>query len=479
MAEKPAESERPNDLRAALAISERCGDLIRIKKPVNVKLELVGEYLKHAGGTPMPQPTTIGPVVVFENVVRTGSPADIPYNIPVAVGVVASRTRVARYFGVPKERIAFRMLEALQSPMAIRAVSEAPCQEVVIDENINLGEQLPIPTMSYDSAGPTITEGLLRGIDPETGQGDVTFHRIFVMGPDKITALMSSARHIKQMQHKAELKNEPFPVSVNIGLDPFTNISAGIYPPTGAGLDELAVAGALKGSPVDVVKCKTIDGEALAQAEIVLECEIQPNQTVQEDEASPKKGWSMPEMAGYVGVAAPSQVLRVKAITHRTKPIFQALVTPGEEHNVITGIPCEAEVLGAVHKTGYRDLLANVYLSSAGGGKLLGILQMSKRSRLDDAEVRNVAMIAMTTMHEMKDVILVDDDVDIWDPMDMWWAFTTRFKPTEDMVVIDEARSWPGLAEYVQTTKAIFDCTVPWSEKERMRRPRYMRDAPD
>ena len=104
---------------------------------------------------------------------------------------------------------------------------------------------------------------------------------------------------------------------------------------------------------------------------------------------------------------------------------------------------------------------------------------MSKRSQSDDAEVRNVAMIAMTTMHEMKDIILVDDDVDPWDPMDLWWAFTTRFVPTEDMVVIDQARSWPGLAEYVQTTKAIFDCTVPWRERERMRRPKYMKNAQD
>jgi len=182
----------------------------------------------------------------------------------------------------------------------------------------------------------------------------------------------------------------------------------------------------------------------------------------------------MPEMAGYVGVASPSQVLKVKAITHRKKPIFQTLVTPGEEHNIIAGIPCEAEVLGAAYKTGYTNLLTNVYLSSAGGGKLLGILQTNKQSGHDDAEVRNLALVAMAAMREMKDVIIVDDDVDIWDPMDMWWAFTTRFKPTEDMVVIDQARSWPGLAEYVQTTKAIFDCTIPWSERERMRRPRYM-----
>lgn len=479
MEEIQTESERPGDLRAALAVSEKYGDLIRIKRPVNINLELVGEYLKHAGGTPMPQPTRIGPVVVFENVMRTTSSGDVSYDIPVAVGVVASRDRVARFFGVPKRRIPFRMMEAMRNPTPIRIVSEAPCQEVVIRDHINLMEQLPIPTMSYDSAGPTITSGLLRGIDPETGLGDVTFHRIFVLGPDRITALMNSTKHIKQMQHKAELKNEPFPVSVNIGFDPFTCISAGIYPPAGADLDELTVAGSLKGSPVEVVQCRTIAGQALARAEIVLECEMLPNETASEDSVSSKKGESMPEMGGYVGAAAPSQVLKVKAITHRSKPIYQTLVTPGEEHNIIAGVPCEAEILDAAQRTGYSDLLANAYLSSAGGGKLLAVLQMRKQSPADDAEVRNVAMLAMTTMHEMKNVIAVDDDVDIWDPMDLWWAFTTRFRPREDMVVIDGARSWPGLAPYVQTTKAIFDFTVPWSQRTKMRRPRYMAGVQD
>lgn len=474
---KSPEDSKPNDLRSSLEISEKHGDLIRIEKPMSVYLELVGEYLKHAGGAPAPPPTTVGPVVVFENVVRPGSSAPISYDIPVVAGVVASRTRVARYFGVPKEKISFMMLEALQNPMTHRTVGAAPCQEVTIKENINLCDMLPIPTMSLDSAGPTITMGLLRGIDPETGEGDVTFHRIFVLGPDKITALMGPDKHIKQMQHKAELKNEPFPVTVNMGLDPFTTIAAGIYPPTGTGIDEIDVASAMKGSPVEVVRCKTSSAEALAEAEIVLECEMQPNEKILEDAASSRKGWSMPEMAGYVGVASPSQVLRVKAITHRKKPIFQTLVTPGEEHNIIAGVPCEAEVLGAAYRTGYKHLLANVYLSSAGGGKLLGVLQTSKQSKHDDAEVRNLAMVAMTTMHEMKNVILVDDDVDIMDPMDLWWAFTTRFKPPEDMIVIDQARSWPGLPEYMQTTKAIFDCTVPWVERERMRRPKYLRNS--
>ncbi|MEM2104165.1 MAG: UbiD family decarboxylase [Candidatus Bathyarchaeia archaeon] len=470
------EKKEISDLRSALAIAEEHGELVRIKKPVDVKLELVGEYLKHAGGTPVPQPTRIGPAVLFENVLRTVNSEAIPYEIPVVAGVVGSRRRAALYFNVPEKKLALKMLQAMRNPVAPRLVRNAPCQEVVIDRNINLTAQLPIPTMSYDCAGPTITMGLMLGVDPETGQRDVTFHRIFVVGPDTITALMGPIRHIKQMQLKAEAKGEPFPVTINIGIDPFSAISAGISSPTGTDLDELAVAGALKGSPIELVKCKTINCEAIANAEIVLEAEIQPHETIMEDAVSNRKGWSMPEMAGYVGGAAPAQVIKVKAITHRIKPIYQTLVTPGEEHNVIMGVPGEAEILNAVWKAGYQDLLADVYLLPAGGGKLFGALQVRKKSMNDDLEVRNLALLALATRLEMRHVIIVDEDVDIRDPMDLWWAFTTRFNPKEDLVTIDQSKTWPGLAEHIRITKAIFDCTVPWNEKEKMRRPRWKRD---
>ncbi|MEM1587024.1 MAG: UbiD family decarboxylase [Candidatus Bathyarchaeia archaeon] len=105
---------------------------------------------------------------------------------------------------------------------------DAPSQERIINKNINLVEQSPIPVLSYNCAGPSITMGLIRAVDRETGQGDVTFHKMIVVGPDTLTAFMAPTRHIKQMQLKAEKKGKPFPVSINIGLDPFTAISAGL-----------------------------------------------------------------------------------------------------------------------------------------------------------------------------------------------------------------------------------------------------------
>jgi len=314
----------------------------------------------------------------------------------------------------------------------------------------------------------------MRALDPETGHGDVTFHRIIVVGPDTLTAFMSPIRHIKQMQLKAEKKNKPFPVSINIGLDPFTAISAGLSPPTGTDIDELTVAGALKGSPIEVVKCKTIDCEAIANAEIVIEAEVQPNVMLMEDLIT-KKGWTIPEMAGYMGRAVPAQVLKVKAITHREDAIYQTLINPGEEHNIIAGIPGEAEITNAIWRAGYKDLLKNIYLPPAGGGKLMCVIQVKKRDSGDDMEVRNIAMIALATRLEIRCAIIVDEDVEIYDPMDLWWALTTRFNAKEGLVILDQIKSWPGLAEYVRDNKMILDCTLPWSEKEKYFRPRFKR----
>ncbi|MEM4576863.1 MAG: UbiD family decarboxylase [Candidatus Nezhaarchaeales archaeon] len=468
-------SKKINDLRDAISLVEEMGDLIRIKRPINVELELAGEYLKYAGGTPSPPPTKIGPIVFFENVFRCIGSRKVQYEIPVVVGILGSRERAAYYLDVDKKNLPLKLLEAMRKPLPPKHVNDAPCQEVVVDKDVNLLELLPIPLLSYDSAGPSITAGLVRAIDPDTGLGDVTFHRMIVIGPDTLTILLSNRRHIKEALLKAEAKGKPLQVSVNIGVDPFIALAAGLSSPTATNLDELAVAGALKGSPIEVVSCKTVDCEALANAEIVIEGEIQPNITVMEDVLT-KKGWSMPEMAGYMGAAAIASVMKVKAVTYRRKPIYQAIIPPGEEHNVIVGVAGEAEILFAAQRAGFKDLLKNVYLSPAGAGKLLCVLQVSKNDIKDDVEVRNLALTALATRLEARCVIVVDDDVDIFDPMELWWAFTTRFNPKDGLIVIDRTKSWQGLAEHVRDVKMILDCTIPWRLKEKIVRPRFMRN---
>ncbi len=132
----------------------------------------------------------------------------------------------------------------------------------------------------------------------------------------------------------------------------------------------------------------------------------------------------MPEFPGYCGGANPSlPVIKVKAVTMRNNAILQTLVGPGEEHTTLAGLPTEASIWNAV-EAAIPGFLQNVYAHTAGGGKFLGILQVKKRQPADEGRQGQAALLALATYSELKNIILVDEDVDIFDSDDILWAMT-------------------------------------------------------
>jgi 4-hydroxy-3-polyprenylbenzoate decarboxylase len=280
----------------------------------------------------------------------------------------------------------------------------------------------------------------------------------------------------------AEAKGQPLPVSVSIGFDPATAITASSHRTiTPIGFDELSVAGGLLGSPIEVVKCKTVDAEALARAEIVLEGEIMPKERLREDSYS-KSGNSMADFAGHHGTTDMGMpVVKVRAITHRQNPIFQTIITPGEEVNNLLGVPAEAGVLQIAQAAAPGNVV-NAYAPPSGGGKLVVVVQVVKKSPIDDGVARQVALVTLSSLNEIKHVVLVDEDVDIFDPVDVFWAMTTRFQANTSLVLIPGVdghqldQSWrlqPAPRAGLHC-KAIFDCTVPYELKGHFRRPKYL-----
>jgi UbiD family decarboxylase len=216
----------------------------------------------------------------------------------------------------------------------------------------------------------------------------------------------------------------------------------------------------------------------------VLEGEFRPGERADED-ALTGAGWAMPEFPGYVG---PSQrdlpVLHVTAITHRINPILQILVGPGEEHVTLTGLPTEASIYRLVEDA-MPGFLQNVYCHSAGGGKYLAILQIKKRNANDEGRQRQAALTAFAAFSELKHVILVDDDVDLYDSGDVMWAMTTRYQGDVSTIFVPGVRCHvldptstpefnPMLPAVGVSCKTIFDCTVPFAQKERFERSQFM-----
>lgn len=254
-------------------------------------------------------------------------------------------------------------------------------------------------------------------------------------------------------------------------------------PTTPIGYDELQIAGAIRNKPVELVQCLTINEKAIANAEYVIEGEILPEVRMREDINS-NSGKAMPEFPGYCGPANPSlPVIKVKAVTTRKNPIMQTCIGPSEEHVSMAGIPTEASILQMVDKA-MPGKLKNVYCASSGGGKYIAVLQFQKSVASDEGRHRQAALLAFSAFAELKHVFLVDEDVDCFDMNDVLWAMTTRFQADRDLILLPGIQCHPLdpsndpvynplLKEHGNACKAIFDCTVPFNQKQRFERAKF------
>jgi 4-hydroxy-3-polyprenylbenzoate decarboxylase len=292
-----------------------------------------------------------------------------------------------------------------------------------------------------------------------------------------------SFRHIEQFRKKAEKMGQPLPISISMGLDPAVYLGACFEPPTTPlGYDELSIAGGLRKRPIELTKCVSVDAYAIAHAEIVIEGELLPNKRMMEDSTT-HTGFAIPEFTGYMGPAVSTPVVKIKAITHREKPILQTIVGPGEEHCNLAGIPTEASILQLIEKS-MPGKVKNVYCHPAGGGKLMAVIQFVKKTLSDEGRQRQAALTAFTAFQELKHVFIVDEDVNIYDSNDLLWALTTRYQGDISTVFIPGVRCHrddpsqspdfnPAFKDGGITCKTIFDCTVPFHLKERFTRPPF------
>lgn len=305
------------------------------------------------------------------------------------------------------------------------------------DEGFDIRKLIPAPTNTPEDAGPYVTLGMCYASDVETGESDVTIHRLCLQSKDEISMFFTpGARHLGAFREKAEALGKPLPISISIGVDPAIEIASCFEPPTTPlGFNELSIAGAIRGKAVELAPCVTIDEKCIANAEYVIEGELLVGARVREDQNS-NTGKAMPEFPGYTGPAnAELPVIKVKAVTHRVNPIMQTCIGPSEEHVSMAGIPTEASILDMVERA-MPGRVQNVYAHSSGGGKFIAVIQFKKTVPSDEGRQRQAALLAFSAFPELKQVILVDEDVDIFDTNDVLWAMTTRMQADVDIVTI-------------------------------------------
>jgi 2,5-furandicarboxylate decarboxylase 1 len=345
--------------------------------------------------------------------------------MPVVSGLVSSRSWIAEAMGVPQPQLLARFREAAANPLKWREVprSRAPAQAVV-HESPDMRTLLPVPTHSEHDSGPYITGGLVIARNPKTGVQNVSINRIQVNDARRMACLILP-RHLYSFFRAAEDAGQPLHVAVVIGVDPLTLLASQAV--LALDQDELEIAGALHGAPLEVVKCLSSDVRVPANAEIVIEGRLLAG--VREPEGP------FGEFPKYYSPRESREVIEVDCVTHRNNPIYHTIVPAEMEHLLLGGIPREATLLLHLQRSFPR--VTDVHLAVGGVCRYHLYVQMKKHN---EGEPKNVIMGAFGGHYDLKQVVVVDEDVDVHDPTQVEWAVATRFQPDRDLVVISGAQ---------------------------------------
>jgi 2,5-furandicarboxylate decarboxylase 1 len=377
-----------------------------------------------------------GPPLLFENVKG--------YDHPVVASLCGARENLALDLGVDTASLLFTLAEALGHPVVPNVVTSGPCQEVV-EEQVDLG-RLPILRHLPQDGGPYITAGVVITRDPEHGR-NVSFHRLLLLDRRRLVARLVEGRGTDLVVSKSRSDVE---VAICIGNSLPVLVAAATSPPPD--VDELSIANAL--SPTTLVKCLTVDLEVPADTEIVLEGRIT-------QDTAPEGPFL--DLTGTMDIVRPGPIVEVTCITHRHDAIYQALLPGGREHKLLMGLPREPTIYTEVSKVCH---CSNVVLTPGGGTWLHAVVQIEKR---DSDDGKRAVEAAFRGHPSLKHVVIVDDDIDVYDPLDVEWAIATRFQAHRDLVLLDNqpgssldpsATHVPG--EKTRTTKMGLDATIPW-----------------
>ena len=397
------------DLRSYLNVLEQAGELSRVRVPVSLEQEIGAICLRNlrAGG----------PGLLFE---RPGERA-----IPLAVDLLASRRRYALALGIEADQLATEWNRRTSNPLPPVIVERGACQEnVLMGKEIDLNK-LPVPIWNELDGGPFLTLSCHITKDPVTQGRNVGLYRNQVHDGNTLGILAAPYTHLNLQRNKAP--NEPFPVALVLGADPTVVMTAPA--PIPFGIDELAIAGALRGKPLELVTCKTIPLEVPASAEIIIEGEILPDELREEGPFGEFTGH-------YGGHKAPRPVIRVKAITHRNQPILQASyegMQPNES-GFLTAVPREAEIIRQVSLPGIKKVNVTV----PAGGALHAVVAVEKPYEGFGKYV-GLAVLGSVAGRYIKQVIIVDADIDPFDPIQVEWAVSTRVQANRDIEILKAA----------------------------------------
>ena len=374
-------------------------------------------------------------------------------DIPIIANVVASRRALAFALGTTERGLAAEYARRLKDYVKPVVVPDPPFRARVLrGADVDLSV-LPIPEYFPGDAGRYLTAGMLVARDPDTGVETEGYHRFQVKGRTKMGVSLHSRRRMFEYQRRAEATGQALPCAVVLGLHPLVSMGSLSYPPPDVGKFE--VIGGLFGEPMRVAPCLTADLHVPATAEIVIEGEILPG--VREPEGP------FGEFTGYFSRRSTEHVFEAKAITMRERPWFQSIGSGrAGDHITTLGLIREAEILNAVSRV--IPNVAGVHVPLSGTSSFTAYVSITQ---VRPGEAKHVIPIVLGVDHYLKLVIVVDDDIDVFDESEVMWAVATRMQADRDLVVIAGslgAMLDPSADDRGVTAKLGIDATRPFGQ---------------
>lgn len=425
------------DLREFLDVLQKENELLEVKEPLSPRYE-VAALLRQLSEKES------SPAALIENVEG--------YFIPVVGNLFGSRKRAAIALETTEKELVKEYLQRKKRPIPPRVVSDGPVKEVIQRRELDLTAILPVLTYHEKDEGRYITQGVVFLKDPQSEKQTMGIHRIRI----KEKALINIAFESKtsnEFLRLAEERNTSLEMAVILGVDPALIMAAVAWFPFG---DKLELAGGIRGEPVELLPGETVSLSIPAQAMFVLEGLIRPHSREPEGPFGESTGY-------YITLNSP--VAEIRAITHQNKPIYPVFIPCSLDDGIPLNICWSGEMLLSLQRDFTNVVGVNFNVLNAGI-----VVSLKKR---ESTEARRILYSLLVSHPFLKNAIIVDDDVDIYNPRDVDWALGSRFQPDRDLIVIDHVAGSPidpSCEEKGITAKIGLDATKPLLGKEKFER---------
>jgi UbiD family decarboxylase len=410
------------DLREFIEKLKLEGELAEISAEVDWRYEIGGIVRKTLD--------LKGPALLFKKIKD--------YHSPLFTSGVATYSRVSLALGLQAhetlEKIVSEFGKRIKKPIKAKKGETGLCKENILKEDDVDLLKFPVPLWQEGDGGRYL--GTWHGVitrDPETGWMNAGMYRVMVHDRKTLGILIARDQHIGLHYEKYRRMNRAMPVAIVIGMDPVLPIT--FLTPFPAHTDEYDFGGGLRGEPVDLVKCETVDLEVPASAEIVIEGEIPLKERKME---GPFGEWT----GHYGGKSGPRPVIHVHCITHRNNLILRGTLEgkPVNEDHTCTSVALSALAHNFLTETLGISGIRGVHFPAAAGGWGMAVVSVNQRYPAHSRTIAH-ALLGSKMGAFLKNVIIVDEDIDPFNLDDIWWAMFSRLQASRGITILQRGKT--------------------------------------